>query len=651
MAVKKVIEIDVDVLNAQGGLDKFVTTLQETEKQSVSLKAELRQLKQQLAELPEGTAEYDKIAKRAGEVSDQIGDINTKVKNLGSDTKGIDAIVQGAQTLSGAFSVASSASALLGDENEDLQKTMMKVEAAIGLTVGIQSIANALQKESALVLGVQSVATKVQIALQTAYTAVVGTSTGALKALKVALISTGVGAFVVLLGSLIAAMSNSTEATDELTDAQKRLNKELEDGKQLTADAIKRSDYQTQIAIANAKKRGASESELLAIELEGIKQRGKANQKESDEILATQKNYYDLTKEQQQRLRELRNENIELQRQGNIKIAQFDAELAEKQRENQKKAIEDAKKKQEDANEKQKEELKKQKDALKSIEEKSIKDIEELKAKTDVEKLELQKKRDLQELENVKLSAIQKAEALALINEKYKLLQDELKLKQDEEKKEKDLEADKLEGERIKSNFEYFAEQYDINQKKQLETDKAVADGKKAIQESTFQVAESGISLLKGVFEKNKAIQKGLLLAESAVGIAKIVVATQAANAADKAAAALMGPAGAGYLAVKLPLNKINAGIGIGANIAATSKALSALGGGGAPSAGGVQGGGVGGGGASSAPQFNVVGNTGINQIAQTMNREQMPVQAYVVGNKVTSQQALDRNIVDNASL
>ena len=64
--------------------------------------------------------------------------------------------------------------------------------------------------------------------------------------------------------------------------------------------------------------------------------------------------------------------------------------------------------------------------------------------------------------------------------------------------------------------------------------------------------------------------------------------------------------------------------------------------------------GGIGGGGASapsSAPQFNLVGNTGINQIASTLGKEQPPIQAFVVGNKVTSQQALDRNIVDNASL
>ena len=56
------------------------------------------------------------------------------------------------------------------------------------------------------------------------------------------------------------------------------------------------------------------------------------------------------------------------------------------------------------------------------------------------------------------------------------------------------------------------------------------------------------------------------------------------------------------------------------------------------------------GGGGGSAPQFNVVGNSGVNQIAQTLGAQQ-PVQAYVVANNVTTQQALDRNIVRNASI
>jgi hypothetical protein len=57
-----------------------------------------------------------------------------------------------------------------------------------------------------------------------------------------------------------------------------------------------------------------------------------------------------------------------------------------------------------------------------------------------------------------------------------------------------------------------------------------------------------------------------------------------------------------------------------------------------------------GGGGTPAAPSFNVVGNSGVNQIAQTLGAQQ-PVQAYVVANNVTTAQALDRNIIQNASM
>jgi hypothetical protein len=184
-----------------------------------------------------------------------------------------------------------------------------------------------------------------------------------------------------------------------------------------------------------------------------------------------------------------------------------------------------------------------------------------------------------------------------------------------------------------------------------LDQEKAVADGKKAIQDASFAAMEGGINLLKGLFEKNKAIQKGLLLVESAVGIAKIVTNTVAADAADGLVAATMGPAGIAYKATKFTLNRINAGIGIAANIAATAKALSALGGGGSSSKPDMGGGAGGGGGA--APQFNVVGNSGVNQLAETMQGRsaQAPIQAYVVAQNVTSAQSLNRNIVSNATL
>ena len=194
------------------------------------------------------------------------------------------------------------------------------------------------------------------------------------------------------------------------------------------------------------------------------------------------------------------------------------------------------------------------------------------------------------------------------------------------------------------------AEQRAKDKEEQLATEQAIADGKKSIQESTYSVLEKGISVLQSFAGKNKAIQKGLVVAESAIGIAKIITSTQAANAADAAAAALMGPAGVGYLATKKVLNTVNAGIGIAANIGATSKALQALGGGSAGSSGGNAGG-SGGGAPPPPPQFNIVGQSGTNQLAQSIGAKQgQPIQAYVVGNEVTTQQALDRNRINTAT-
>ena len=51
---------------------------------------------------------------------------------------------------------------------------------------------------------------------------------------------------------------------------------------------------------------------------------------------------------------------------------------------------------------------------------------------------------------------------------------------------------------------------------------------------------------------------------------------------------------------------------------------------------------------APSAPNFNVVGDSGVNQLAQL---QQQPTQAFVVSGDVTTAQALDRNRVQNATL
>lgn len=185
-----------------------------------------------------------------------------------------------------------------------------------------------------------------------------------------------------------------------------------------------------------------------------------------------------------------------------------------------------------------------------------------------------------------------------------------------------------------------------------LASERAKTEQKRAIQQQGMDVALQGVDLLKQVFGKSKAVQKGAVLVESAVGIAKMIQANNIANIGALATPQAIASSGAAAAPV-IAMNNISTGIGIAANIAATAKALKEIGAGGsvnAPSTAGGGGGsaGGGGGGTMQAPNFNVVGNNGINQLAQL---QQQPVKAYVVGAEVTSQQALDRNRISTGQL
>lgn len=216
----------------------------------------------------------------------------------------------------------------------------------------------------------------------------------------------------------------------------------------------------------------------------------------------------------------------------------------------------------------------------------------------------------------------------------------------------------------------------------QLERDKIKAK-RNINQEYISWIAGTG-SILKGLAGDNKALATAALVLEKGAAIANIVVKTQAANssimAATNAAAqeataegisasargAVMlaggNPQGAALIsagnasigsaagiqasgAARVTKNKIGAGISIAA-IAAAAIGQSGMGGSG----------GSGGGGGGAAPSrnfdFNLVGSTGVNQLAQGVGSQfQEPVQAYVVSSQMTSQQQLDNVIQTTATL
>jgi hypothetical protein len=640
MAIEKVVKISVDQVQAAGGLEKFVEGLDNTENKAQSLRTELRQLREQLAQLPEGSEEFNKIAQRAGEVSDKIGDISARVKNLGSDTKNIDAVVQGAQTLAGAFSIASSASALLGEENKDLQEQMVKVEAAIGLTVGIQSIANALQKESALAIGVSSAATKIQIGLQTAYAAVVGTTTGALKALKVALVTSGVGALVVALGFLISKMTESTEVTEDqdkalsdLTETQKRYNESLR--KEL--DSL---DNSTKARLLRAQIAGKSEKELREIEKEGDKEKQLAFENEikrlDNELKAKGLSNAKFKLLQDER-NKIADEALKFSQDLENKRLTFEAEQADKQRQDALKIEQERKQKLEQS----------RKDDLAKINEasKEITDALEEREKKKKEVLE-QGEKILKDLELAKETPAQK-------------------LKREYEEKLAVLTQANLSTLELTAQFnaEMFALQQADNQKN-LEEQQQFAIREQEIDQATKQAKRDalnvGLDILNQFAGKNKAIALGILAIQKGLAIADIVVNASKAIAVGQANLALVPavlppgipnpayPLAVANTAKSALLTKITAATSIAsiltAGIGQSKSIISGGGGAGASSGGGV-------GGSSTPPNFNIVGQNPNNQLAQSIaNRQSQPIEAYVVSGNVSTSQELDRNRISTAT-
>ncbi len=189
---------------------------------------------------------------------------------------------------------------------------------------------------------------------------------------------------------------------------------------------------------------------------------------------------------------------------------------------------------------------------------------------------------------------------------------------------------------------------------KQKAIDDAVVKGQQDIAAAQFDVANNAINLLKSVSGKSKALQKAVIIADAAMGISKIISSTAAANAADTAAAALMGPAGVAYLASKLTLNKINAGLGIASIAVGSGKALAALGSGGGPSGtapntaeGGTSTTAVA---PAAAPQLFGNANTGSQMIAGGGSNN-ITVTAIVSETEITASQNHINNIQNNSVL
>jgi hypothetical protein len=647
MAEKKVIELEVS------------SNLGNLKQQLKAAQVEVQTLAEKFGAT---SAQAVEAAKKAAILKDKIGDAKALTDAFNPDAK-FKALSGALTGVAGGFSVVTGAMAAFGKQNEDVEKALLKVQGAMALASGAQAIGESIDsfKQLGAVLKANTIVQRIMTAAQYAYNLAMSLNPiGAIIAATIALIAVGY--------KLITMFQASTEATAKNESAVKKNDAALKQqikSSEKASEALKtKNGHEYEMAKAS----GASTKALRALALKHAEEEVALNKAS----LATAKNTYEKNKNTLANLinSDASDELIEKQRE----ITTESRKAAAEERKDLEEALKNKKDiirknavevQQEitDKNTKLKESNKTHNDAIKQQNEEA--------AKVELERIKTLKESILALDEEIRVSKLTDEEKeVDAINKKYtRLIEEGKKAKIDvsllEEEKRLGLAAitkkydDADASIRLTNSQNVISEMVAAGTKrlegekatseKSIEIAKAEAEQKAVIQQQGLDVASQGVGLIKSLFEKSKGVQKAAVIAESAIGIAKMIISNKLANAGALATPQAIASSGVSAVPV-IALNNISTGIGIAANIAATAKALKTLGGGSAPS--GSVGGGGGGGGATaptmSAPQFNVVGQSGVNQLASL---NQQPIQAYVVSGQVTSQQALDRNRLANATL
>lgn len=105
----------------------------------------------------QGTEEYRRLSQETAVLRDAVKDATAEITNMASDTSDLDAVLGFAAGASGGFAAFTGAMELFGSESEEVEEAQKKLQAAIAITTGVQAIQNAVQKQSALMLGISRI--------------------------------------------------------------------------------------------------------------------------------------------------------------------------------------------------------------------------------------------------------------------------------------------------------------------------------------------------------------------------------------------------------------------------------------------------------------------------------------------------------------
>jgi len=655
MAIKKTIEIDVNSSQANTNVNQLTNSIDQNTEATKSLKQQYREAVQEAQRLAEEFGATSKqaaeAAKRAANLKDSIEDTNDAIAAFKGEGA-FNATAKALGSVASGFSAVEGALVLVGNESKEFEETMIRLQGAMALAQGLEGLED----------------------LGRSFSQLKTVAVNAFNGIRAAIGATGIGLLVIALGTIVTYWDDIKASVSGVTEEQKKLNEATDAN--LKAEQSKLESLGSQDNVL--KLQGKSEKDILKLKVSQVDAVIKATEAQIKQNDITAKAQIEAA----QRNKDILNGIIDfISRPLKIVLTAIDsigksfgkdfglASGLESLKQSATSLIFDPEETAKEAEATRAESLK----ALDKLKNDragfllSIKNLDnqasqEAKAKAKEQKDEEEKlaKEKAEALERIRQGEIdtqaeRRAEELRQVREHYaKLIAeaekfgvDTTNLKEAQRTKEKELE-DKFAKEDDEAELEYWTKQADASIQRTNE-EKQNADARMKISELEFQQKMAQANETAQVLGNLGQIVGEQTAAGKALGIATALINTYiGVSEALKQESTLPSPFD--YVA------KVVNVAGILATGFKTVKAITAVkvpggggGGAGVPGAAGITAGATGGAG-GGAPQFNIVGGNVANQLGQVLGN-QPPVQAFVVGSQVTSQQALDRNIITNASL
>tara|TARA_R110000822_G_scaffold120968_1_gene254655 strand:- start:28 stop:1908 length:1881 start_codon:yes stop_codon:yes gene_type:complete len=614
---KVVIQFDTNADKASKDIDKLTTSLNVTESTAANLNATFDEvyggLKPLTARMGEAEDRLYELALAGKTASQEYKDLLAIVGNYRKTQIETDKVVDAAATtlgqkLGGAAQIAATGvqgvtagMALFGDQSEDTEKALLKVQSAMAFADAISNVSTlggqftvlkATVLENSLVTKANAAATAVASTVQKLFTGSVNTTTTSFKVLKGAVAALGIGLLIIAVSELVQNFSKIKSAVLEaipgLAGAAETIGNivnAVTDFVGVTSEADR--------AIERIK---SNADQSISLNKKFLAEHGSQLNEFTKQKISAKDKYNEAVKEDGADITALGRElNRELAK---IEYSRGDEQRAI-QKTNSEKAAADAK------------------TAKEKADKKVITDEEDAIAKREVARAAREKKaiEDFQEEQNI-------------VGDLKKIT---------DEKQKGDEEKTLQQGTDNLAQLQFFADE-----KKKI--GQAETDQKKKNSEDINSIGESLLTGVKMLAGKNKALQRAAVIAEGALSLGRVGVNIATGVSKDAASGAVAS--------IPQIIKTIATGaISTASIISNTAKSLQAIGGGGSGGAGSSITS-LGTGAASAAPQTGFQPSA-TNQLATSIsaNTNAQPIiKAYVVAQDVTDQQKKDTDLVSQNS-